>query len=180
MTRRLKRLILVLALCLCAASFVDLVDVYLHFGDSLPEAWRIVLAVCMSPLIILYGFGFFLGSGVFAVFAWRKLSEDLYRSHTFQPLALPLVSITWLALQAAPFLGVPSGTPIRPMAWAVFTGFSALVLMAGSVSASIAAFRRGKNMCACTFAIVLSIVMLVVPSLSLRGVASLKGLYLEP
>ncbi|HUI06128.1 MAG TPA: hypothetical protein VL486_03905 [Verrucomicrobiae bacterium] len=161
-------------------SFVDMVDFYLHFGDSLPESWQIVFAVCMGPLMMLYGFGFFLGSGIFAVFAWRKLSEDPYKSCALQPLVVPLLSITWLALQAVPFLRVPSGTPIRPMGWAFFTLLSACVLMVVSVIASFLAFRRGKNKFACAFAVVLSIAMLVVPSLSLCGVARLKGFLLEP
>ena len=184
MTRRLKGLILILALCLCAVSFVDMEDAFTllvgDFVDSLPGFLQIVLAACMIPLVVLYGFGFFLGSGVFALVAWRRLSEDPYKSHALQPLALPFLGITWLALQAVPFLRVPSGTPIRPMSWAAYTLLSALVLMAVSVSASIAAFRRGKNKFACTFAVILSIAMLVMPSLSLRGVALLKGLQLEP
>lgn len=150
------------------------------FVESLPEWLQMGLCVIVMPLMMLYGFSFMLGTGICALLLWRRVASGAATSHALYPLVLPVLCILWLALQAAPFLRVPAGSSIRPMGWAAYTLMSALLLMVFSIIRSVAAFRSGKHKLICSVAVLLSVAVIAVPSLSLHGVAQLKGFSLSP
>jgi hypothetical protein len=183
MTARTQVLIWLLALLLCAWQFVSTDDpmfLLTPFAESLPESLQVLLCAIVIPLMLLYAYSFMLGTGICAFFLWRRVAVGPATSHAFFPLLLPLLCILWLALQAAPFLRVPAGTHIRPMNWTACTFGSAVLLTVFSIIRSIAAFREGKNKFVCSVAMLLSVAMIIVPSLSLIGVARLEGFGLSP
>ena len=130
--------------------------------------------------MLLHGYSFMIGTGIIALMAARAYRQRLPNTHTFRPLLFPVVSIAWLAMQATPFLRVPSGSSIRPMGWAAFTMMSALLLMLGSIGTSIASLRKQENKTGSVLSIILSLAIIVVPSLALHAVAQIKGFRLSP
>jgi hypothetical protein len=182
MTARAHVLIWLLALLLCAwpVSTDDPMFLLPSFADSLPESLQVLLFVIVLPLGLLHGFSFMLGTGICAWLLWRRVAGGAATSHTLYPLVLPLLCILWLALQVAPFLLVPKGSSIRGLGWSAYTCLSTLLLMVFSIRSSIAEFRRGKHKFVSSVAVLLSVAIIFVPTLSLQCVARLTGFRFAP
>ena len=118
--------------------------------------------------------------GALGVMAWKRFSRSAARGGVLEPLALPLLSLILVGAQALPFLVVPGGTSIRPMAWGAYVVAAALGLAALSLARSLSALKRGGNRAVCAAAMVLSLAIVVVPSLSIKAVAGIKGFRLGP
>ena len=182
MTKRTTTLLCVLAALLSAWSLIA-ADPFALVGDSLeslPEPIQMVVCVVMMPFMLLHGYSFMIGTGIFALLAARACRQRLPKTHTSGPLLFPMVSIAWLALQATPFFRVPAGSSIRPMGWAAFTMMSAFLLMLCSLGTSIASLRKQKNKTGSVLAIILSLTIVVVPGFALHAVAQIKGFSLSP
>lgn len=167
---------------LCAWSVLG-VDPFSLLGesvDSMPEPIQMLLCDVMMPFMFLHGFSFMVGTGILALLALRAFRFRLPESHAIRPLIIPCLSIAWLALQTAPFLQVPAGSWIRPMGWAMYTMLSALGLMIFSLSASIASLRTQPSKITSVIAILLSLAIIVVPSVALHAIAQIKGFNLSP
>jgi hypothetical protein len=183
MTSRTAIVLIIIALFFCLLpffvsmerfdSFLDTLD----FVESLPEfVQQVVGTLILMPLLLLHGFSFAIGTGILAILLWRIIS----RFETLQIIALPLFSIVWLALQAAPFLSIPAGESIRPMGWTAFAFIAAVFLIILSVYNAIAAMLNGKSKIISLASICLSAVIITIPALSLNAVAAFKGLTLSP
>ncbi|MBN8248120.1 MAG: hypothetical protein J0L84_11830 [Verrucomicrobia bacterium] len=179
---RIEPVMAVLALLLSAASFVprDPLTGLETFAESLPGPAGAILDLVILPLRLLSGFSFMLGTALLALLIWRRVGMGAPRTGRFQPLLLPVLGLIWLVVQAAPFFTVPAGGSIRPMGWALYVFMSALTLACGSVLNTLSAFKNGGNRVVCSLAMLLSLTMVVIPSLSLHAVARLKGFTLAP
>ena len=148
----------------------------MDFVESLPGfVQHVVATLIVMPLLLLHGFSFAIGTGILAVLAWRKIS----RFETLQIPSLPVLSIVWLALQAAPFLSIPEGESIRPMTWAVFAFIAAVFLIILSIYNAIAAMLNGKSKIICIMSICISAFIITIPYLSLQAIAEFKGFTLS-
>lgn len=156
-------------------SFLD--SVMTRFSDSL----QMVLTIFIMPLMMLHGFSYMIGTGILALIAGYSVKKwDVANSRYWGPLTFPVISLLWLASQALPFLSIPTGTHIRPMGWAMSVTISSLILMVIGITRSVVSFRSGQNKSACSLSLLVSIAFLIVPSVSLHIVASVKGLILSP
>jgi len=176
-------LLLILAVLLCVCHLVPLQDPFSllePFARGLPEALQMALAMLVTPLMMLYSYSFAIGTFIGALIVWLTLSREPAKSHPLHPLVLPILSILWLTVQAVPFLQVPPGSRIRPMAWAAYTLTSALALMTLSIIQNIGLIRKGKNEFICAISLFLSVAIIVVPSFSLHTVARIQGFELAP
>ena len=145
-----------------------------------PQAIQGVVAIVGYQLMLLYALSFMIGSGALGVMAWKRFSRSAARGGVLEPLALPLLSLILVGAQALPFLVVPGGTSIRPMAWGAYVVAAALGLAALSLARSLSALKRGGNRAVCAAAMVLSLAIVVDPSLSIKAVAGIKGFRLGP
>jgi hypothetical protein len=179
---RTKPLLAVLALLLCTWYVVaeDPMTSLDAFAESLPDPLQVVLVIVVLPLMLLFGFSFMLGTALLALLVWLRFGGDTPSSSRFQPVVLPLLSMLWVAVQAAPFLSVPAGQSIRPMAWAMSVFIGALVLTVYSFVTTISAFKKRGNRVVCTLALLFSVTIIVLPTLSLHTVAKIKGFTLAP
>jgi len=182
MKKQTAFLLCIMAGLLCAWSLIaeDPFTFLDSFANFLPEALQMVLVLVMMPFMLLHNFSFMIGTGILGVLVLRQCRQEPLQSHALRPLVFPLLSMVWLTAQAAPFLCVPAGSSIRPMGWAMYTMLSALVLMLVSLGASIASLRKQKRKTASVVAILLSLAIIVVPSLALQAVAQIKGFNLSP
>jgi len=149
--------------------------------DHPPQPLEAFFGMLMMPFLMFHGFSFMIGTTGVALLAWLAVVRAT-ASHpiALRPLVLPLLSVSWLAAQSLPFLQLSRGTPIRPMGWALYVGMAALALTALSVANTITEFKKGSNRIVCVFALVLSLLVITVPSFALRSIAEVKGLILEP
>ena len=179
-----RSLLVILAVLLIVLSIVGPEDpfsvldsVVIRFSDSL----QVVLTIFIIPLIMLHGFSYMIGTGILALIAGYSVKKwDAANSRYWRPLTFPVISLLWLVSQALPFLSIPTGTHIRPMGWAMSVMMSSLTLMVIGITRSVVSFRRGQNKTACSLSLLVSIALLIVPSISLHVVASVKGLILSP
>ena len=133
------------------------------------------------PLMLLSAFGFIAGTAVLAIILFHSLNAlSIRRDIALLSLTFPAVSIAFLFVQALPFLKVPSGTSIRPMAWAAMMMIIILILLVISVIRSFVLWRRNRNIGAFIIALLLSFVMIIIPSVSLHIVSGIKGFGLSP
>ena len=148
-----------------------------RFSDSV----QMVLCIFIMPLMALHGFSYMIGTGILALLAGHSVrNRVLVNPQPWEPLAAPSISLLWLASQSLPFLRLPAGTPIRPMGWAMYVMMSSLILTIVCIIKTIASLRKGKNKTACVVALIVSIGLLIIPSVSLHTVARVKGLVLSP
>lgn len=184
MTRRTKILLIALALLLCTWSFAGSRDPF-WMVDLLmkgsPDSVQMAFCVVLIPFMFLQGFSFHVGTAILTLLVWFERMKRLgVHASDLPPLTLPMFSYLWLATQAVVFLSLPRGTPIRPMGWALCVGSASLVLTILSIANTVAQFKKGKNKVKCSIALLASIFVIAVPSLSLHIVAQIRGLVLEP
>jgi hypothetical protein len=183
MSKRFQILLVLLAVGLCLWPMIPGADPALcleRLGKGASKPVEAIVTIVGLPLMLLYGFSFMIGSGTLGVMSWRWLRRRAAANGLMQPILLPLFSAVMVGLQALPFLVVPAGTSIRPMAWAAYVLVGALALTIISVARSISALKRGGNGLVCITAVVLSLGIVVMPSLSLKAVAWIKGFTLAP
>jgi hypothetical protein len=183
MTSRTRAWACALAVVLCAwpvipgadpAPWID------RFARSGSHSREVVACIVGLPLMLARGFSFMIGSGALALMAWSRLKQCAIAKGRLQPILFPLLSLILVAAQALPFVTVPGGTSIRPMAWAAYVLAGALGLAVVSVVRTISAFRRGANKLVCFAALLLSLATVAMPTLSLHGIAIIKGFSLAP
>ena len=146
-----------------------------------PQPMEALFAILMMPFLILHGLSFLIGTAIVTLLAWLASKRWVcVHPSVLEPLLLPVLSAVWLVIQVLPFLKLPTGTPIRPMGWALYGGVSALALTIRSVIGTFAMFKKGKNKLVCSLALIVSLILIAVPAMSLHTVAHAKGLILEP
>ena len=176
--------------CLCVAALVLCAWPLIPAADPLP--WitqgtqtgsglkRAVVSIVGLPLMLAHGWSFMVGSGALALMAWLRIRQGAVAQGRFGAIVFPLISLGLIGVQALPFLSVPAGSSIRPLAWAAYAVGGALALAVISVVRSISALRRGGPWWVCLGAVLLSVGIVIVPSLSLKAVAAIKGFSLAP
>jgi hypothetical protein len=183
MTSRTRVWLCVLSLMLCAwpvipgADPAPWIDRFARSGSHFKE---VVACVVGLPLMLVRAFSFMIGSCTLAMMAWSRLKQGAVGRGRLQPILFPLLSVILVAAQALPFVTVPPGTSIRPMAWAAYVLAGALGLAVVSVVRTISEFRRGANKLVCFAALLLSLATVAMPTLSLHAIAIIKGFSLSP
>ena len=66
------------------------------------------------------------------------------------------------------------------MAWAAYVLLAAVALTVLSVVSTVSAFKRRGSSVVCVLALVLSLAVIVTPTVSLHAVAKIKGFTLAP
>jgi len=146
-----------------------------------PQSLEPVFGMLMMPFLFFYGYSFMIGSAIITLLIWFATRKWMsVHPCALEPLLFPVLSLLWLVVQALPFLQIATGTPIRPMGWALYTGLSALGLMIVSIVRTIGMFKKGMNKVVCLLATLVSAVLIAAPSVSLNAIARFKGLILEP
>ena len=149
--------------------------------NSLPEPVQMALCFVVMPLMFLQGFSFMAGTAILAAMLWFAGRKSIaIHAAALMPLAVPVLSALWLAAQALTFLTLARGTSIRPMGWALFVGMSSIALMILSIVNTVLQFKKGNNKIICSIALVLSLLVIAVPSVALHAVAQIRGLVLVP
>ena len=183
MTSRTRVWVCALAMVLCAwpvipgADPAPWIDRFAGSGSHFKE---VVACVVGLPLMLARAFSFMIGSGTLALMAWWKLKQGAAAKGRLQPILFPLLGLILVAAQALPFVTVPGGTSIRPMAWAAYVLAGALGLAVVSVVRTVSALKRGASKPACGAALLLSLATVTMPTLSLHTVAIIKGFSLAP
>jgi hypothetical protein len=144
-------------------------------AKGVPESVQTAVTIIGLPLMLVHGLSFIIGSGTLGLMAWQRFSRSAAKNSVLEPLGLPLLSLILVGVQALPFIVVPAGTTIRPLSWAAYVVAAALALAALSIARTFSALKRGGNKAVCIAALVLTLAIVVVPSLSLKAVASIKG-----
>jgi hypothetical protein len=183
MSPRARIVLALLAGALCLWPMVRGADPALlidRLGKGPSGPVQTIVGIVGLPLMLSYGFSFMIGSGTLGLMGWLRLRRETAAGSTLHPALLPLFSAVMVGIQALPFLTVPAGTHIRPMAWAAYVLVGAIALTVISVVQSISALKQGGKMPACVLALVLSLGIVVIPTLSLNAVAKIKGFSLGP
>jgi len=78
-----------------------------------------------------------------------------------------------------PFLSIPKGTPIRPMAWAMFTFLVAALNFVFGVTSALIGYKSSKKWVIIT-GLIMNVAPFLLSSFLLHGMALIIGFELEP